>query len=279
MKNTLYISDLDGTLLNRDSKVQKLSEDIINNLIYQGMNFSIATARSWSSAYKIIKRLNLTLPIVTYNGAFIIDPLTGDIIESSCFEKAQAEYVLNTLINSEIYPLVYSFINNEEKVSWLGNKENDGIKYYLNLRKGDKRLRNVDSIHDLSIGDTFYFTAIGSREKLEPLIPLFEDNRYFSYTFQQELYRDEYWLEIKKFDATKAVGIEKLKKITDCSRVISFGDSINDIPMFSISDEAYAVTNANPELKAIATKVIGHADDNGVAMWLNQNVMNKKSFI
>lgn len=49
--------------------------------------------------------------------------------------------------------------------------------------------------------------------------------------------------------------------------------------MFSISDEAYAVTNANPELKAIATKVIGHADDNGVAMWLNQNVMNKKSFI
>jgi Cof subfamily protein (haloacid dehalogenase superfamily) len=276
VEKTLYISDLDGTLLDSDSKIQKFSEDIINRLISQGMQFSIATARSWSSASQIVKGLNLNLPVVTYNGAFIVDPVSGNIIESSCFEKAQADHVLNALIKADIYPLVYSFINKEERVSWVGNKENEGIKYYLKLRKDDKRLRSVNSADDLFDGDIFYFTAIGTRDKLETLTRLFVNDSYFSYTFQQELYRDEYWLEIKKYDATKAVGVEKIKRIAGCSRVISFGDSLNDLPMFSISDEAYAVSNANKKLIAAATKVIENADDNGVARWLDSNLKTKE---
>jgi len=272
MNKTLYVSDLDGTLLDRESKVQKLSRDIINNLISKGMEFTIATARSWSSAAKVVKGLNITLPVATYNGAFIVDPIGGNIIESSCFEKAQVDYILNAFIQADIYPLAYAFINGEEKVSWIEGQENDGIKDYLESRKGDKRLRPISSTDDLFVGQGFYFIAIGTKEELEPLIPLFEDERYFSYTFQQELYRDEYWLEVKKFDATKAIGIEKIKKLTGCSRVISFGDSTNDLPMFSISDEAYAVSNANSKLIEAATRVIGSADDNGVARWLNANV-------
>lgn len=272
MNNTLYISDLDGTLLNRESKIQTISKDIINNLISKGMKFTIATARSWSSANIVVKDLNLTLPVATYNGAFIVDPISGNIIESNCFEKAQADYVLNTFIKAEIYPLVYSFINGEEKVSWLAEKENNGIKDYYKSRKGDKRLRRVNSIDDLFVGDIFYFTAIGTKEELESLVKPFEDDRYFSYTFQQELYKDEYWLEVKRFDATKAKGIEKIKKMTGCTRMVCFGDSTNDLPMFSISDEAYAVSNANPNLIEAATDVIGNADDNCVARWLKENV-------
>jgi len=42
--------------------------------------------------------------------------------------------------------------------------------------------------------------------------------------------------------------------------------------MFSISDEAYAVSNADLKLIEVATKVIGSSDQNGVALWLNKNV-------
>jgi HAD superfamily hydrolase (TIGR01484 family) len=246
--------------------------DTINNLIDMGMQFTIATARSWNSASKIVNGLNITLPVATYNGAFIVDPISGTVAQSSCFEKEQLDYVLNAFINAGIYPLVYAFINEEEKVSWIDKQENNGIRDYVESRKGDKRLRPVCSTDDLFIGDIFYFTAIGTKEELEPLIPLFEDERFFSHTFQQELYRDEYWLEVKKFDATKAIGVKKIKKVTGCSKVISFGDSINDLPMFSISDEAYAVSNASPKLIEIATGVIESADDNGVAKWLKENV-------
>lgn len=68
--------------------------------------------------------------------------------------------------------------------------------------------------------------------------------------------------------ATKAEAIRTLLKLWDCDRIVSFGDAINDIPMFEISDECYAVANAVPELKNIATGVIGDNDHDGVARWL-----------
>ncbi len=270
--DTLYVSDLDGTLLNRESKISEDSKDIIRKLMSKGMKFTIATARSWSSASMIVSDLDLTLPVATYNGAFIIDPVSGGIIESGCFEKEQAEYALNVFLHAGIYPLVYAFINGEERVSWVVGQENNGIKDYLEARSNDKRLKPVSTIEDLFNGDIFYFTVIGTKEKLENLTPMFEGNNSFSYTFQQELYKDEYWFEVKKFDATKAVAVEKIKKMAGCTRVICFGDSPNDLPMFSIADEAFAVCDADPVLIEAATQVIGSADDNGVARWLSENL-------
>ena len=73
--------------------------------------------------------------------------------------------------------------------------------------------------------------------------------------------------------ATKAEAIGQLKKLWDCDRVVSFGDAINDIPMFEISDECYAVENAVDELKAIATGIIGSNENDGVARWLKEHVV------
>lgn len=69
-------------------------------------------------------------------------------------------------------------------------------------------------------------------------------------------------------NATKAEAILKLKELWGCDKVISFGDAINDIPMFQVSDECYAVANAVLELKKIATGVIGSNDEDGVSQWL-----------
>ena len=71
--------------------------------------------------------------------------------------------------------------------------------------------------------------------------------------------------------ATKAHAIKKLKEMWGCDRVVSFGDAVNDIPMFEISDESYAVENAVDELKAVATGIIESNVDDGVAKWLLKN--------
>ena len=42
--------------------------------------------------------------------------------------------------------------------------------------------------------------------------------------------------------------------------------------MFEAADECYAMANADPQLKARATAVIGSNDDDGVARWLLENV-------
>ena len=71
--------------------------------------------------------------------------------------------------------------------------------------------------------------------------------------------------------ATKGNAIITLKEKLKCEKIISFGDAINDIPMFKISDESYAVENAVNELKKYATGTIMSNDKDGVAHWLERN--------
>lgn len=54
-------------------------------------------------------------------------------------------------------------------------------------------------------------------------------------------------------------------------RLIVFGDGKNDIDMFQIANESYAVANAHKDLKKYATEVILSNDEDGVAKWLEAN--------
>ncbi|MBD5159833.1 MAG: HAD hydrolase family protein [Ruminococcus sp.] len=77
--NTLYVSDLDGTLLKSDETISEYTNEIINSLTEKGMIFSYATARSFVTAKKVTKGLNAKIPVIVYNGAFVIDSRKGDI--------------------------------------------------------------------------------------------------------------------------------------------------------------------------------------------------------
>jgi Cof subfamily protein (haloacid dehalogenase superfamily) len=270
----LYVTDLDGTLLNSDIKISEYTIKTLNKLIGNGMCFSYATARSLSSASIVTNGLTTNIPVITYNGTFIVNAYTKEKLFSLYFSENEKKMVMDILNQYSVYPLVYSYINNEEKVSWIKDKENVGIKNYINSRKGDKRLRPVKTKEELYCGELFYFTCIGSKNELSKIYNYFKDINEFTCTLQQELYREEYWCEIMPKKATKGNAIITLKEIFKCDKIISFGDAVNDIPMFEISDESYAVENAVDELKKVATGIIMSNDNDGVAHWLEENYNN-----
>ena len=268
MEKTLYVTDLDGTLLNKNDRINPKSIEIINSLVEKGMAFTYATARSLVSASVVTQGLSTNIPVIAYNGAFIFQPATGEILFREHFSREEMTYASDLIRTYEISPLVYAFIDGVEKVSWNPARENDGVQRYLSLRKGDRRLRPVENNAQLYEGEIFYFTCIGTKEELMPLYEAISKNKQYRCTIQQELYRPEYFCEIMPAGATKANAIRKLKEIRGCDKVISFGDAINDLPMFEISDACYAVENAVEELKAAADGVIGSNENDGVAKWL-----------
>lgn len=271
MEKILYVTDLDGTLLNKSARINPESIEIINRLVEQGMLFTYATARSLVSAAVVTEGLSANIPVIAYNGAFIMQPSTGEILSREKFGGEEINAIRAALEENGAKLLVYSILDGEEKVFWVAGEENEGIRDYLDRRKGDRRLHPVESREGLYQGDMFYFTCIGEREELAPLYEKLSGDGRFYCTFKQELYRPEYWLEIMPAKATKAYAIRKLKEIWGCGKVISFGDAVNDIPMFEVSDEAYAVENAVEELKTYATGVIDSNENDGVARWLEKH--------
>ena len=96
-----------------------------------------------------------------------------------------------------------------------------------------------------------------------------------------DCYKDIYnegafFLDVYNEEASKANGIKFLADYVEHSKVITFGDGENDIPMFKISDECYALENSSQELKSISTGVIGNNNDDAVVKFLIERLKIEK---
>ncbi len=270
-EKTLYVSDLDGTLLNSRGELSSYTRETLTRLIRRGMQFTYATARSFTSAYAVMKELPVEFPAVVYNGTFVCSSQTGKNLIAQGFTPREQELLFQLFQEHGLSPQTYSLLDGKERVSWQVGRENEAVRHYLESRRGDPRLRPVSDFQQLKDGDVFYFTAMGDFQELEPLYRRREDYPFTTFVFQKEPYAPEYWLEIMPKEATKAQGVQRLKELLGCSRVVAFGDTKNDIPLLQAADEGYAVGNAVPELVKIAHGQIGSNDEDGVARWLEEN--------
>ncbi len=264
----LYLSDLDGTLLRSNEVTSEYTNQVINSLVDKGMLFSYATARSLITAKKVTKGINVKIPLIVYNGAFVIDNITEEILIANYFD-ASVQSLLEDLFCKGVYPIVYSYINGKEKFSFVREMCTKGMNMFLETRKGDIRTNEVNTLPKLKEGNIFYIVCIDEPEKLKPLYDKYK-NKYHC-VYQTELYTNEQWLEIMPLEASKSNAIRQLQSVLDCEKLIVFGDGKNDIDMFQMADEGYAVANAHDDLKKYATGVILSNDEDGVARWLEAN--------
>ena len=272
----LYVSDLDGTLLRSDEKTSDYTNRVINDLTSKGILFSYATARSWITARKVTKGIDAKIPLIVYNGSFIVDNVSGKILKANYFDKTAVGELLDELFDKEIYPIVYSYIDETEKFSYVPELSTAGLKKFTDSRKGDIRENPVSSVDALRKGEIFYVTCIDTPEKLFPIYEKYKEQ--FHCVYQIDIYTDEQWLEIMPVEASKSNAVKQLKDMFECDRVVAFGDGKNDIDMFAIADECYAVSNAHEDLKKVATGIIGSNNEDGVARWLEDMDAYKKSF-
>lgn len=267
--STLYVSDLDGTLLRSDETISEYTSNIINNLIDRGMTFSYATARSLITAKKVTKGINARIPVIVYNGAFVMDNLTENILIANYFDNSVHD-LLDDLFANKVYPIVYAYIEGKEKFSFVPELCTPGMTKFIDSREGDVRTNAMDAIGKLKWGDIFYITCIDKPEKLKPLYEKYRN--IFHCVYQVDIYTKEQWLEIMPLSASKSNAIKQLQVLLGCDRLIVFGDGKNDIDMFVLADEGYAVENAHEDLKKYVTAVIPSNDDDGVAGWLKSKI-------
>ena len=265
----LYVSDLDGTLLRSDETTSEYTNSVINALVNKGMIFSYATARSLITAKKVTKGIVTPIPLIVYNGAFVVDNITEEILIANYFDDSVQD-VLDDLFAHGVYPIVYAYVNGKEKFSFVPQLCTDGMRVFLDSRKGDVRTNSVESPAQLKEGNIFYITCIDLHHKLKPLYEKYKDR--FHCVYQTDIYTNEQWLEIMPPESSKSNAIKQLKSMLNCERLIVFGDGKNDIDMFQLADESYAVANAHEDLKKYATDIILSNDEDGVAKWLHANV-------
>ncbi|MFL0194772.1 HAD family hydrolase [Clostridium sp. WILCCON 0269] len=265
---TLYISDLDGTLLNSDQVISENSVKIINRLIGLGLKFTIATARSYEASKNILRPLHLNLPMILNNGSFVYDPVLNKNIRENYLDNSMVEFILMHYTLRKICPFVSVIDSGGNKKIFYKGIFNEGQKIYINSRKRleDKRLTIVKDFSILKGYNVINIFAIEKKGDLDCSYKLFENILDATCHYTEEIYsKGFFWLEVTNSCANKKSAAEFLKKYLKIDKLICFGDNLNDKSLFEIADEKYAVENAYRPLKDIATGIICSNDEDGVA--------------
>ena len=245
MDKTLYVSDLDGTLLTPREDLSPFTIRVLNRLVEQGVAFTYATARSQHSADVVTRGLTKSLPVIIYNGAFIRRGERRETLLRQLLPGPSVARARQVFGEAGISPLVYT------------------------MAQGVERLLPVADEEALYQGEVFYFTCIGGREELLPAYEALRQDKALSVLLQEEIYQPgEFWLEVMSAAATKAQAAAWLKERLGCQRMTAFGDGLNDIPLLEEADVRCAVANAVPQLRQAAGQVIPANTEDGVARFL-----------
>ncbi|GAA2360675.1 HAD family hydrolase [Dactylosporangium salmoneum] len=265
----LLVSDLDGTLLRPDAALSAFTVSVINEYLASGGLFTYATARSYTSAARVTAPLRLRLPVMTYGGAVVVDPVTGQARQAQLLPAALVEEVFRLTDGSRlVQPIVYAIREGRDRACWLADRITPGVASFLRARPGDPRLLPLSHRDDIDAASVFYVSLIGDRQPLHELFEQLSDALGGCHVvLAEDVYSaGQWWLELTS--TTKAAAVAALKAEVAAETVTCFGDQLNDLPMFAVADTALAVANAAPEVRAAATQVIGANTDDGVARWI-----------
>jgi len=265
---TLYISDLDGTLLNNETQISEKSIEILNSLIEKGMAFTYSTARTSATAPIITKGLNIKLPVILMNGVCIYDAIKKEYIKAEIISENAVNNVISLLKNHN----TDCFVFNIEKNTMNTFYKRLSTKYMRafhdeRVLKFNKTFIKTESLE--KINNVIYFSIFNKKSSLEGLYNELKCISEIEVSFYRDTYNTDLWyLEIASHTASKYNSAKYLKETYGFPKLVGFGDNLNDIPLFEACDECYAVKNAKSELKEIATGIIEENSDDGVALYL-----------
>jgi Cof subfamily protein (haloacid dehalogenase superfamily) len=267
----LIVFDLDGTLLNKQSTISAYTRDTLALLRELGIAYTLATGRALHAADTLIEGHGFDLPHIYKNGVFIWNPLEQRYSQSYVLRQHEIKHVLEVFFEQGVTPFVFTLEPGDKHAVYHSTLQNDIEKELVGAFKNDRGLPVLSLAELPADAQITNISSIGSATGVDAIAEHIADEpnlvAYRGIAIEDE---NLCWLDVHHTEGSKGGAVASLKQELGARRVICFGDSDNDLSMFALADEAYAPENAKPEVKAAATAVIGHHDEDGIARFLRQ---------
>ena len=274
----LIFSDLDGTLLNKDSQLTKYSITVIKRLTMRGHLFCLTTARPKRNSIHFYNKLNLSTPLVNYNGSWIHIPNNDNFKPINFCIGVDVLYKIFT--NKKILSLIDNVIFETYNGTFLlkSNKKSIPLKQLKKtLSKFNvyttKKINFVQKdFSNLKFGAWSVLISLFDEKNANLVMNLVRDITHCVYIRQWSVKKIGSILEINSAFTNKALAMQYIADYYGIpySRCYCFGDSENDKQILKFVENSYAVKNAEPIAKQAAKNIIKWTNNqDAVAKTLN----------
>lgn len=139
--STIFVCDLDGTLLRSDATLSAFARDGLGRLIEAGAHLTIASARGTAGMRALLEGVPLRLPVIELNGAFVSELDSGRHLAGNVLSEQDACAALEAILATGVDPVVSSWDGQRDRVHF-GARVNESIGWYVEEKKahGDPRL-------------------------------------------------------------------------------------------------------------------------------------------
>ena len=256
MKAKLFVTDMDGTLLNSQRKITDTVKLAIKKAVKAGVIFTVATGRMHISALPYVQELGIDVPVITYNGA-LIKYASGDEVFASYLDKQLVQLLVDYAQEQNIHIQLYS----DDKLYY--SQENELSKFYQTAAGvtghpvGDALVEYMDKVPKLLL--------IGRNPEEADRAA-----RDIAAKFAGQIVAVKstpIYVELIKPGINKASAIAKMAESykVPSEAILAIGDSNNDITMLQSAHYGVAMGNANADVKRIAKYQVADCDHDGIA--------------
>lgn len=251
----IIFSDIDGTLLTNDHKLLPNTLFSINKLQNNNHELVLISARSPSGIFPILQKYNFNCPIISFNGALILDK-NKNILFSKGMNKDIAKEVIDFIEENkfDLSWCIYSFFK------WIVKDRNDPrIQREEKIVEANSEKGDINSISKNEIHKILCICSPNEIINIEN--KLIEKFPNLSIVKSSSIL-----LEIMEKNINKANAINTFCKIMniDLKDTIAFGDNYNDYEMLNLVNHGFLMDNAPEELKKQFASITSSNEKDGI---------------
>lgn len=261
----LLVLDLDGTVVGESNCITPAVKSAVQAVRQRGIKVAIATGRMYRSALRFYHELELTLPLLSYQGAWIQDPHTGQQHRHWPIDPQRALELLDYFEQAHLSPhlSIHFYLNDQLYVQEMRPDTDQYAKRTL-----------IEPILVADLRDTLAQVAVAPTKVLavseDPQIVELMLNTLQKRYDKSELYLTRsapIYFEAANPQVNKGVAVQYLAEevlgIT-AAQVVAIGDNYNDLEMLQYAGVGIAMGNAPLEVQKQADWVAPTVEEDGV---------------
>lgn len=250
----LLITDMDGTLLDKDRLVSEENSKALRRFTEGGGLFTLATGRMNKTVMPYLKHLPVNVPGIIYNGAVIYDFAKKEILWYECLPDSMGELSAQIL---ERFPGIGFQVFQGENVYFVGENSETGKH---RKREG---FEPIAAPLDKIPRPWYKILMAWEAENLARVEAWLKETGGDFHA----VYSEAQFLEVLKLGVSKGHALKRLMPMLGIPdlKVIAMGDNMNDIEMLRQADVGIATENALEAAKAAADLCCCSNDSHAIA--------------
>ena len=264
MKYKLIAVDMDGTLLNDDSKITERTKSAIISAVESGVLFVTSTGRPMCAVENINALFDKDMPFILFNGAAVMMGKSRKILFSSYLELDYAKQIYD-----------FGVSRNTPVIMWTGDRlwasiDCEAARDYQKISCVEINI--IDDIEKCGKSGVSKMLWIDTPDNIKSCQR--EMNEYFKGAINCHASRPEF-LEFVSAEASKGLALREIGRVCgiDKSEMIAVGDSYNDMSMLEYAGFSVAMDNAPDDIKAVCSHVTLSNNDDGVAAVIDKYIL------